>query len=114
MQTISRRQAQNLIDTQEDLAVLEILDAAQYQRFHLPRARNVPLDDAFARNVTKAAPHKDAPVLVYCLDAECDASTRAAQQLEDLGYTDVYDYEAGKVDWKEAGLPVEGPSGSAA
>jgi len=114
MQTISRQQARELIDEREDLVVIETLEEQHYRKFHLPGAYNVPLDDAFAENIGDAAPDKSAPILVYCMDAECEASSRAAQQLEELGYTQVYDYEAGKVDWKEAGLPIEEPSHSSA
>ena len=35
-------------------------------------------------------------------------SARAAWRLEQLGFHDVYDYEAGRKDWQEAGLPTEG------
>jgi CBS domain-containing protein len=35
-------------------------------------------------------------------------SPRAAWRLESLGFTRVYDYAAGKVDWSAFGLPVEG------
>lgn len=35
-------------------------------------------------------------------------SARAAWRLEDLGFSEVYDYDAGRQDWQEAGLPVEG------
>ncbi len=35
-------------------------------------------------------------------------SPRAAWRLESLGFTKVYDYVAGKVDWLAGGLPVEG------
>ena len=35
-------------------------------------------------------------------------SPRAAWRLESLGFTNVYDYEAGKADWFAAGLPREG------
>jgi CBS domain-containing protein len=35
-------------------------------------------------------------------------SPRAAWRLESLGFTEVYDYAAGKADWAAAGLPVEG------
>jgi CBS domain-containing protein len=41
-------------------------------------------------------------------------SPRAAWRLEQLGFTQVYDYTAGKVDWLAAGRPTEGtavPSG---
>src|SRR5438128_4255591 len=33
-------------------------------------------------------------------------SPRAAWRLERLGFTDVHDYAAGKVDWMAAGLPT--------
>jgi CBS domain-containing protein len=35
-------------------------------------------------------------------------SPRAAWRLEALGYSEVYDYVAGKADWLAAGLPTEG------
>ncbi|MGH2756077.1 MAG: CBS domain-containing protein [Actinomycetota bacterium] len=35
-------------------------------------------------------------------------SPRAAWRLEGLGFTEVYDYAAGKNDWVAAGLPTEG------
>jgi CBS domain-containing protein len=35
-------------------------------------------------------------------------SPRAAWRLEALGYGEVYDYVAGKSDWRAAGLPTEG------
>ncbi len=35
-------------------------------------------------------------------------SPRAAWRLESLGFTRVYDYVAGKVDWFAAGFPREG------
>src|SRR5919109_890554 len=38
-------------------------------------------------------------------------SPRAAWRLESLGFTDVYDYVAGKDDWGAAGLPLEGTAG---
>ncbi len=35
-------------------------------------------------------------------------SPRAAWRLESLGFTEVYDYTVGKLDWMAAGLPTEG------
>ncbi len=37
-------------------------------------------------------------------------SPRAAWRLETLGFRDVHDYVAGKLDWMAAGLPTEGTS----
>jgi CBS domain-containing protein len=39
-------------------------------------------------------------------------SPRAAARLESLGFTQVYDYSAGKTDWGAAGLPLEGANAS--
>ena len=35
-------------------------------------------------------------------------SARAAWRLEQLGFTQAFDYHLGRKDWEEAGLPVEG------
>jgi rhodanese-related sulfurtransferase len=106
MTTIDRDQTKRMLD--EDAAILvEVLPPKEYESFHLPGAINVPLSDAFDRAIQEAVPDKHQPVVVYCKDAQCDASPRAARQMEALGYDRVYDYAAGKVDWKEAGYPVE-------
>lgn len=41
------------------------------------------------------------------MDENCDASLKAAGKMEELGYQRVYDDEAGKMDWKQAGLQTE-------
>jgi rhodanese-related sulfurtransferase len=64
-------------------------------------------DGDFAEKVAAAVPEKSTPVIVYCLDTDCSASPRAAKRLEDLGYGMVFDYEAGKSDWKAAGNRIE-------
>ena len=38
-------------------------------------------------------------------------SPRAASRLESIGFEQVYDYTAGKVDWGSFGLPLEGTEG---
>lgn len=40
-------------------------------------------------------------------DGPAWASPKAAQKMDELGYQQVYDYQTGKMDRKEAGLPVE-------
>ena len=80
-----------------------------YREYHLPGAIRVPADENFGHSIQKAIPDKSTPVIVYCLNHACTASPKAARKLDQLGYEKVYDYEAGKQDWKAAGLPVEGP-----
>ncbi|MBR9800727.1 MAG: rhodanese-like domain-containing protein [Rubinisphaera brasiliensis] len=107
MQTINRQQARELIDNEPDLAVVEVLNQEEYADFHLPRAEHVPYGDQFDQQIEQKFSDKTRPMLVYCKNTECPASEKAASRLDELGYRSVFDYEAGKVDWKEAGLPVE-------
>lgn len=90
--------------------LIEVLGAPLYRKFHLPGAINIPLGDDFRSRVQETVPDKSQEVVVYCADAECDASPKAARQMEEMGYRHVLDYAAGKQDWKDAGLPVHGAS----
>lgn len=106
MTTIERERLQKMMG-ENVVTLVEVLDENEYDRFHLPGAVNVPLDDDFERRIQRAAPDKIQPIVVYCMDKECDASAKAAELLERLGYDRVYDYAAGKMDWKDAGLPTQ-------
>lgn len=107
MQVISREELIRRLGSEDDLRVVDVLPPEQYQEAHLPRAINVPLDESFEQHVRQALPDRSAPVVVYCRNEECPASTKAAMRLDALGYLHVYDYSAGKEDWRDAGLPVE-------
>lgn len=107
MQTISREQVKEKINSNDNVVVIETLDPKYYEKFHLPNAINIPLDERFDQQVQQKVPDKNTPVIVYCMDKECDASPKAAKRLEKLGYENVFDYEEGKVDWKKAGEKIE-------
>ena len=106
MQTIDRETLQRKIED-SDVTVVETLGKEYFRKFHLPGAINVPLDDDFDKKIEQAVPDKEQAVVVYCFDADCQSSVKAANRMEDLGYQNVYYYEEGKTAWKEAGLPVE-------
>jgi len=108
MQSISRAEVQAKIDGPESMTVIEALPRKSFDDFHLPGAINIPVDDDhFDEKLEKAVPEKSDPIIVYCMDNSCDASPKAGKRMEALGYSNVFDYEGGKKDWKEAGLPVE-------
>lgn len=107
MQPIARDALKQRLDEDKDLTLVEVLPEAYYRKFHLPGAVNVPLGEPFEEGIQTAVPDKARPVVVYCQNTECPASAKAARRMDQLGYTDVYDYEAGKEDWREAGLPTE-------
>jgi rhodanese-related sulfurtransferase len=64
------------------------------------------LADDFDRGIESAVPDNDT-VNVYCQNEACDASPKVAAPMDELGYANVYNCEAGKDDWKSAGLATE-------
>jgi rhodanese-related sulfurtransferase len=100
---VDRDEAQRLVGAGAQL--VEVLPEHEYTEEHLPDALHLPLkrlDPGTARALLDTS----RPVIVYCWDALCDMSPRAAWRLERLGFGPVYDYAAGKVDWMAAGLPT--------
>lgn len=86
--------------------LVEVLPREEYDEVHLPGAISLPLKQLDAESAGRLDPSKD--VVVYCWDALCDMSPRAARRLATLGFARVHDYAAGKVDWLAHALPVEG------
>jgi len=64
------------------------------------------LDATSLRRRPSRCPTKDVEVIVYCVSPVCNASDRAANELNAMGYSNVRRYVGGKKDWIEAGLPV--------
>ncbi len=106
MKTISRDRLEEMRQARDDVTVVDVLGPDAYKEYHIPGAINVPVGDGFANRIQEAVPDKQKPVVVYCMDEACQASPKAALEMGRLGYQEVYDYEAGKKDWQEAGLPV--------
>lgn len=90
----------------EGAQLVEVLPAEEYAEEHLPGAINIPLKQLDANSAAQL--DKARPVIVYCWDYLCDMSPRAAARLDSLGFEQVYDYAASKVDYLARGLPREG------
>ncbi len=86
--------------------LVEALPERYYVDLHLPGARHLPHDQVEAL-ASRVLPDKDAEIVVYCANAQCQNSHVAARALAKLGYRKVSVYAEGKQDWIEAGLPVE-------
>jgi rhodanese-related sulfurtransferase len=100
---VALRDVQALIA--HDAQLVEVLPLEEYEELHLPGALHLPLKELDAQRAEQL--DRSRPVVVYCWDALCDMSPRAAARLELLGF-DAYDYALSKVDWMAHGLPMEG------
>ncbi len=103
---VERKELKWRMDRAEPFTLLEILPEEEYRRGHLPGALSVP-PDRVADLVPELVGDRDTETVLYCANSDCNASRRAAKELEALGYTNVRVYEGGKKDWVDHGLPLE-------
>lgn len=93
-------------------AMLEAEEDVHLINVHIPFAGNIPDTDEsvpfneISDNLDQLPSDQDAPVVLYCRSGPM--SERAAAELVDLGYTNVYNLAGGMVAWSSAGLPLEG------
>ena len=107
---IRRKDLKTLVD-QGRAQLIDVLSAAEYSKQHLPHAINIPLENLNAETIRSLG--KEAAVIVYSANCQCDRSARAASRLELMGFHEVYRYAPGKTDWIAAGWPTEGTEANA-
>jgi rhodanese-related sulfurtransferase len=101
--TISTLQATLLINQQNAL-VLDVREAAEYEKGHMLNARNIPLGELEAR-AAEIDKYKAKPVIVVCDNG--NRSGRAATALRKRGFEQVFTLGGGIGAWRQAGLPLE-------
>ena len=91
-----------LINRESPLLV-DLSPATDFDKAHIPGARNVQMSQFDPENKDLAAV-KDRPVAVYCKTGT--TSAQAATRLRKAGVTQVYWLGGGLAAWREANLPV--------
>lgn len=104
MKTLTTEDVKKLQQMEEPFVLINVLPAKSFPETEIPGAVNVPLEEPdFLERVEQLAGDKSNAVIVYCANESCPASTEAAQKLDDAGFLDVYDYEAGAEGWNQEG-----------
>jgi len=101
--SISTLQATLLINQQNAL-VLDVRDAAEYEKGHLLNARHLAMGELAARSA-EIEKYKARPVIVVCESGS--RSDKAAAALRKHGFGQVFSLSGGMAAWKQAGLPLE-------
>ncbi|WP_454762708.1 rhodanese-like domain-containing protein [Cupriavidus campinensis] len=83
--------------------IVDIRDAAEFAKGHLPQAKSAPLADLPSRAMGLAK-DKSVPLIVVCQTGQRAGKAQAA--LKEAGYSEVYALEGGMAAWQQAGLPV--------
>jgi molybdopterin/thiamine biosynthesis adenylyltransferase/rhodanese-related sulfurtransferase len=83
--------------------VLDTREQHEYDEAHLEGAELVPPSEVSAR-IDELVPDTDQRVVLYCRSGK--RSALAAEELADLGYTNLAHLTGGILAWQEQGLPV--------
>ena len=101
MQPINRQELEDMNGSEKrDFVLINVLAPEAFRKNHIRTSVNIPatLSD-FEAQVERVAGGKERPVVLYCANFECPASTDAAEKLDAAGFQHVYDYEGGAEDW---------------
>lgn len=106
LQTIDAKTLNQRLKGTQPPILINALASDEFIAKHIPGSINIPTENAeMAENVI---PYKDSEIVVYCANSDCTASPELAQKLEDMGYTNVKDFEKGLAGWKSAGFSLVG------
>ena len=92
---ITAQQAKEIMDTQEGFVILDTRTEEEYEQGHIPGAIVISHEE-IKEKAESVLTDKDQLILVYCRSGR--RSKLAAQDLVDLGYTNVKEF-GGIIDW---------------
>jgi len=93
-----------LLINREDAHVVDVREAEEFAKGHLPDARHIPLSK-LADRAGEIEKFKGKPVIVCC--ASGMRSSRACGQLKKLGFDNVHNLAGGLDAWVGAGYPIK-------
>lgn len=97
---IDAKSLKNLIETKTSMVILDARTQEWDDGRRISAAKSLPFDSNLEA-ITKAAPDKDALIVVYCFSTQCPAGKKLAEKLVAEGYTHVLEYAGGIKEWAE-------------
>lgn len=89
---------------QDNIQLIDVRTPKEYAEGHLKNAENINFyDDDFMQQMEKL--DKEKPVYIYCRSG--GRSGKAAKQLADEGFTEIYDLDGGILEWNKKNLPTK-------
>ena len=89
-QQITQEAAKEMMDTQQEVVILDVREQDEYDSGHIPDAVLLPVGTIDEDTAAEVIPEKDSAVLVYCRSG--NRSKTASSALADLGYTNIYEF----------------------
>jgi rhodanese-related sulfurtransferase len=109
MATIDTQQLLMMLDSHDDMLLINTLPAESFEKTKIPGAVNIPQHrDDFVSRVQQEAGSKDRPIVVYCASEHCSSSEFAARKLASAGFTSVMHYHGGAEAWQQESQATRG------
>lgn len=86
---ISQEEAAKLMESMEDVIILDVRTPEEYKTGHIKGAVNLP-NETIGKEDIPMLPRKDQTILVYCRSG--NRSKQASSKLAALGYTDIREF----------------------
>ena len=84
--------------------LIDVRTPGEYETGHLKNAINIDFNsDGFKEQISKMK--KSSPILIYCLSGGRSAS--AADEMETMGFTEIYNLDGGIMKWQSEGKSLE-------
>lgn len=101
IRTIKSQDLLDLLQSDRAFFLLDVRDAEERQQGYIPCSQHIS-KGTLERDIEKKVADVDALIVVYCSGGF--RSALAAENLQRMGYTQVYSLEGGSRAWNEAGL----------
>jgi rhodanese-related sulfurtransferase len=93
------------LDRGEQFHLFDVREESEYAKDHLPGAVHLG-KGVIERDIEGRVPDPAAEIVLYCGGGY--RSALAADNLQKMGYTNVWSMDGGWRGWRDAGLPLEG------
>ena len=104
---ISAQELKKMLDSGEDLLLVDVNPADSYEKHHIKGAVFVEYETAARWFLQNNVP-KDKQIVLYCENTMCTSSPIVSNKLAKLGFTSVFEFRAGIQGWMKAGFEWEG------
>lgn len=92
------------LEGKKDVVILDVRTPGEFSRGKIKGSINVPVD-SITDQVEKIVQDKDQLVYIYCLSGS--RSAIGADQMDKLGYSNVYSVKSGLLAWRAKHYPLE-------
>lgn len=101
-------QVKELFDT-KDAVFIDARESSVFQQSHIQGAISFPMEtlETTLPGFLKKVPY-ETNLVIYCNGYGCHDSRDLGQKLLQQGYRQIFIFEGGYPEWKDAGFPIEG------